>query len=68
MMNNAVIKKRSLADEVASALQEQIAKGVYKIGDKLPIEPELMKQYGASTRFQFGWLAAKDAPSRLRKR
>ncbi|WP_317047831.1 FadR/GntR family transcriptional regulator [Chitinophaga parva] len=46
MMNNAVIKKRSLADEVASALQEQIAKGVYKIGDKLPIEPELMKQYG----------------------
>lgn len=41
-----IIKKRSLADEVAILLQEQIASGVFKIGDKLPIEPELMKSFG----------------------
>ena len=33
----------SLADRVAELLRQQIAEGVYKIGDKLPTEPELMK-------------------------
>lgn len=44
MDNN--ISKRSLADEVAARIQHQIASGHYKIGDKLPIEPVLMQQFG----------------------
>ena len=43
---NTVIQKRSLADEVAAGLQQQISAGVYKVGDKLPTEPNLMKAFG----------------------
>jgi len=45
MMNNT-IQRKSLADEVASKLQQQIALGKYKVNQKLPIEPELMKAFG----------------------
>ena len=45
MMNN-LIPRRSLADEVAAQLQQQIAQGKYKTGEQLPIEPELMKTFG----------------------
>ena len=38
-----IVQKKSLADRVAELLRQQIAEGVYKIGDKLPTEPELMK-------------------------
>ena len=38
-----VIQKKSLADIVAESLKRQITEGVYKAGDKLPTEPELMK-------------------------
>lgn len=38
--------KKSLSDEVAARLQEKISLGHYKAGDKLPIEPELMKTFG----------------------
>ncbi|UAY55322.1 FadR/GntR family transcriptional regulator [Arachidicoccus terrestris] len=41
-----MIKKRSLADEVAVRLQQQITSGVFKVGDKLPIELQLMKSFG----------------------
>jgi DNA-binding FadR family transcriptional regulator len=41
-----LIVKRSLADEVASKLKEQIILGQYKVNEKLPIEPELMKKFG----------------------
>ncbi|SDE57602.1 DNA-binding transcriptional regulator, FadR family [Mucilaginibacter pineti] len=44
-MNNTIIKK-SLADEVASRIMEQISLGHYKADEKLPIEPELMKSFG----------------------
>lgn len=44
-MNN-LIKKKSLADEVASRIQEQISMGKYRINEKLPIEPELMRSFG----------------------
>lgn len=44
-MNN-VIQRRSLADEVAAKLQQQIALGQYRADEKLPIEPELMKVFG----------------------
>ena len=43
---NTIIQKKSLADEVAAKLQEQISLGHYKANDKLPIEPELMKNFG----------------------
>jgi DNA-binding FadR family transcriptional regulator len=45
-MMNTVIKRRSLADEVASKLQQQIVLGKYKENDQLPIEPELMRTFG----------------------
>ncbi|MBO9202426.1 MULTISPECIES: FadR/GntR family transcriptional regulator [Niastella] len=45
MMNN-LVPRRSLADEVAAQLQQQITLGKYKTGEKLPIEPELMKTFG----------------------
>ncbi|MFH6994978.1 FadR/GntR family transcriptional regulator [Flavobacterium sp. FlaQc-48] len=41
-----LIQKKSLAQEVASKIEEQIALGHYKINDKLPIEAELMKSFG----------------------
>jgi DNA-binding FadR family transcriptional regulator len=44
-MNTRILKK-SLADEVAAKLQEQISLGHYKVNEKLPIEPELMKNFG----------------------
>lgn len=40
------ITRRSLADEVAARLQQQIVSGKYKVGDQLPVEPELMQQFG----------------------
>ena len=40
-----IIQKKSLADMVAEQLRQQIAEGVYTIGDKLPTEPELMKTF-----------------------
>jgi len=45
MMNN-LIPRRSLADEVAAQLQQQITQGKYKTGEQLPIEPELMRSFG----------------------
>nr|WP_068891032.1 FadR/GntR family transcriptional regulator [Pedobacter panaciterrae] len=41
-----LIEKKSLADEVASRLRKQISTDYYKIGEKLPTEPELMKSFG----------------------
>jgi DNA-binding FadR family transcriptional regulator len=40
------IQHSRLADEVITDLQKQISLGVYKTGDKIPAEPELMKAYG----------------------
>lgn len=41
-----LINKKSLAEEVAARLQQQILTGQYKTGEKLPTEPELMKSFG----------------------
>ncbi|AFD09423.1 FadR/GntR family transcriptional regulator [Solitalea canadensis] len=46
MNNLAIIKRKSLADEVADRIKEMITSGNYTIGDKLPTEPELMQQFG----------------------
>ena len=40
------INKLSLAEQVASKVQELISLGHYKVNEKLPIEPELMKMFG----------------------
>ncbi|MGG5208921.1 FadR/GntR family transcriptional regulator [Chryseobacterium sp. MIQD13] len=40
------IQRKSLAQEVAERLIQGIINDEYAIGDKLPIEPELMKIYG----------------------
>lgn len=47
-MNNlkGLIVRKSLADEVASQIREQIGSGFYQLNQKLPIEPELMKTFG----------------------
>jgi DNA-binding FadR family transcriptional regulator len=45
-MMSSIIPRRSLADEVAAQLQQQISLGKYKTGEQLPIEPELMKSFG----------------------
>lgn len=41
-----LITKKSLAEEVAAKLQEQIELGHYRVNEKLPIESELMKSFG----------------------
>ena len=41
-----LINKKSLADEVAHRLNEQISLGQYRLNEKLPIEPELMRTFG----------------------
>ncbi|MEX6690253.1 FadR/GntR family transcriptional regulator [Danxiaibacter flavus] len=48
MMNSikSPLKRKSLADEVAERLQQDISAGNYSIGEKLPTEPELMQQFG----------------------
>jgi DNA-binding FadR family transcriptional regulator len=45
-MNQNIIQRQSLADEVAAKLQTKILKGGYKVNQKLPVEAELMKNFG----------------------
>ncbi|WP_460963183.1 FadR/GntR family transcriptional regulator [Spirosoma litoris] len=45
-MMNSPIQKRSLAEEVANQISNYIQLGHYVADQKLPTEPELMKQYG----------------------
>jgi DNA-binding FadR family transcriptional regulator len=45
-MKQEIIQRKSLAEDVASKLQERILKGTYKINQKLPVEAELMKNFG----------------------
>lgn len=45
-IQNDIVPRRSLADVVADKLRERIAAGEFKAGDKLPVEPELMKMFG----------------------
>lgn len=50
-MKTEAIVRRSLAEEVAAAIEEKIKLGDFPMGAKLPTEPELMKQFavGRST-------------------
>ena len=38
--------RKSLAQQVAQQLQQQIESGRLAVGEQLPTEPALMKQYG----------------------
>lgn len=54
------IERKRLADQIIDKLASMIADGVLKPGDKLPPEPELMKQFGvgrSSIREAVGALA-----------
>jgi DNA-binding FadR family transcriptional regulator len=47
MMSRSIpLPRHSLADTVVGRLQQQLSLGVYKPGDKLPSEPELMVEFG----------------------
>lgn len=41
-----MIQKKSLAQEVADALQHSIESGAFALNEKLPTEPELMQKFG----------------------
>lgn len=45
-MNFQVLKRNQLVDEVVIQLQKRISSGDLKPGDKIPTEPDLMKQFG----------------------
>lgn len=40
------INRKTLAEDVADKIKEQISLGHYEVNEKLPIEPELMKTFG----------------------
>ncbi|MBE0582263.1 MAG: FadR family transcriptional regulator [Desulfofustis sp.] len=42
---SAPLQRKRLADQVADRLMSMIAEGVWKPGDRLPPEPELMRQF-----------------------
>lgn len=46
MMNKNLVQRKSLADEVAARLQESISSGSFKVNQKLPVEAELMLNFG----------------------
>ncbi len=46
MAPDLIVKRKSLAEEVASRLQGQIVSGKFGVGEKLPTEPQLMQAYG----------------------
>ena len=46
MTMDTIVKRSGACDGVVSKLQQQIASGKLKKGDKLPSEPELMQQFG----------------------
>src|SRR4051794_35724970 len=45
-MESTSVRKHQLADQVMRHLRGQIASGKFAVGDRLPSEPQLMKQLG----------------------
>ena len=48
MVENKVIKRDSLSKQVSDKLESMIEDGEYKVGDKIPTEPELMQIFDVS--------------------
>lgn len=46
MMNPSIVQRKSLADEVAAHLQDSISSGKFQINQKLPVEADLMRNFG----------------------
>src|SRR5260221_8638072 len=46
MNKSTPLQRHNLADAVVSKLQQQLSLGEYQPGQKLPSEPELMRQFG----------------------
>ncbi len=44
--HETILRRNSLADDVAASLQGMISQERYAVGDRLPAEPELMSQFG----------------------
>ena len=47
-MAKGILRRESLSKQVSDKLEEMISTGVYKLGDKIPTEPELMELFGVS--------------------
>lgn len=47
-MNEKQVKRYPLSRQVADQLEKMISDGVYKVGDKIPTEPELTQMFSVS--------------------
>lgn len=47
-MGKSILHRESLSKQVSDKLEKMIASEVYKVGDKIPTEPELMELFGVS--------------------
>ncbi|HEX8806197.1 MAG TPA: GntR family transcriptional regulator, partial [Candidatus Aquilonibacter sp.] len=45
-MKTLAVKRSGLADQVIAGVRELIARGTYRVGDRLPEEPELCELFG----------------------
>ena len=47
-MGKSILRRESLSKQVSDRLEEMISSGTYKVGDKIPTEPELVELFGVS--------------------
>ena len=47
-MEKGILHRQSLSRQVSDKLEQLISSGTYKVGDKIPTEPELMELFGVS--------------------
>ena len=47
-MNTKIVKRDSLSKQVSDKLESMIDSGTYKVGDRIPTEPELMEMFQVS--------------------
>lgn len=47
-MAKRIIRRESLSKQISDQLEEMISSGKYKIGEKIPTEPELMEMFNVS--------------------
>lgn len=47
-MEKNILYRKSLSRQISDKLEESISSGTYKVGEKIPTEPELMKLFGVS--------------------
>ena len=47
-MGKSILRRESLSKQVSDQLEKLISSGAYKVGDKIPTEPELVELFGVS--------------------